>query len=57
MREYLNNLRIVVIVLIRGRIEGSLDLELLVSPGLKRSIYLKLLNIRILKVIVGPSLT
>ena len=48
MRECLNDLRIVVVILIRGRIEGSLDLKLLVSLGLKRGTYLKFLNIRIL---------
>ena len=56
MRECLDDLRIVVVILIRGRIEGSLDLKLPVSLGLKRSTYLKLLNVSILKIMVGSPL-
>ena len=54
--QCLNDLSTVVIVLIWRCVEGSSDVDLLVAPGLKASTHLKLLNVGVLKVIVGPPL-
>ena len=57
MVECFNGLCTVVIVFVRGRVEGSLDVDLLVTPGLKACAYSEFLNVAILKVVVGTSLT
>ena len=54
--ECLNNPCAVVIVLIWSRVEGSLDIDLLVALGLKARAYLKFLNILVLQVMVYASL-
>jgi hypothetical protein len=43
-------------VFIRGCIKGSLDLNLLVTLGLKSSSYLKLFNVAIFKVVISTPL-
>ena len=57
MGKCLNDLSTVIVVFVRGCIEGSLDLDLPVTPGLKSGSYLKLFNVAIFKVVISTPLT